>query len=91
MDKDKIAGWRGSLDRMLQVFNVSIVLASAFINLDYIPFSQTELTLSTNVIVGQTHDEVVKMNSQFKDLHRDVKQVGIKPPFCLPPLIVFRC
>jgi hypothetical protein len=87
MDKDKIAGWRGSLDRTLHVFNVSTVLISACMNLYHIPFSQTELTLSTNVIVGQTHDEVVEVNSRVKDLQGDVKEVkevGINPLSTLP-------
>jgi hypothetical protein len=87
MDKDKIAGWRSSLDRTLQVFNVSIVLASASI---LTPSSQTELALSTNVIVDQTHDQVAEVNSRVQDIQRGIEEVGINPPFCLPTLIVFR-
>jgi hypothetical protein len=47
MDKDKIAGWRVSLDRTLHVFNVSTVLASASINLHHVlrPSSRSPPTL----------------------------------------------
>ena len=85
MDKEKIAGWRASLDRTLHVFNVSTVIDfQRFPKL--IPSSQTELTLSTNVIVGQTRDQVVEANSRLQN----IEKVHINPSFSLTPLIVFR-
>ena len=51
-DKEKIAGWRSDLNRILHVFNVRFI-GSVWRLL--ILHSQTELTINTHVIVSDTH------------------------------------
>ena len=51
-DKEKIAGWKSDLNKILHVFNVrSIGSVWPLLTLH----SQTELTINTHVIVSDTH------------------------------------
>ena len=61
-DKEKIAGWRLELDRLLQVFNVS---PTGYLWLLLTLHPQTELTITTHVIVSDTQAVV-------SDVHRGV-------------------
>ena len=61
-DKDKIAGWKQELARILQVFDVRPV-SSAWHSLT--TFFQTELAINTHMFVADTYGLVV-------DIHRSM-------------------
>jgi len=75
-NKEKIAGWRSDLGRILQVFNVrSIVSARRSLT----PDSQTELAINTHVTVSETHAIVsglehnaTSTHIMVSDIHRTV-------------------
>ena len=71
-DKDKITAWRLDLDRILQVFNVrSAVTVRRALTLD----SQTELAISTNVTVTETHAIVSGLERNATSTHVMVSNI----------------
>ena len=63
-DKDKIAGWRLELNRMLHVFNVRSI---ASVGRSLILYSQTELLMNTHAVVSGIEHSV-------RDIHRTIVQ-----------------
>ena len=60
-DKEKIAGWRLDLTRILNVFNVRSI---ASVGLSPTPHFQTELAINTQIMVSDIHRTVVKGQEQ---------------------------
>ena len=57
-DKEKIAGWRVELNRILHIFNVrSVISAWSSLTIDF----QTELAVNTHTIVSDIRDDVSKI------------------------------
>jgi hypothetical protein len=57
-DKEKIAGWRVELNRILHVFNVrSVISAWSSLTVNF----QTELAVNTHTIVSDIRDDVSKI------------------------------
>ena len=68
-DKEMIAGWRLDLNRILHVFNVrSAASVRRLLNVR----SQTELAITTNVVVSDIHHEVVNTQTVVSDVYRGV-------------------
>ena len=64
-DKDKIAGWKSDLARILHIFNVRSIVS---VRLSLTRYSQTELAINTHVAVSDTHALV-------SDIHRTMAKV----------------
>ena len=68
-DKEKIAGWKSDLNRILHVFNVrSIGSVWRLLTLH----SQTELTINTHVIVSNTNVVVSDTHAIVSELEHNV-------------------
>jgi len=73
-DKERIAGWRLDLNRILQVFNVcsrSIVSVLRLLT----PDSQTELAINTHVTVSETHVTVAETRVTASETHAIVSEL----------------
>ena len=73
IDKEKIAGWRGELNRILQIFNVRSVISPMLASLS-ICF-QTELAIDTNATASDTHNIVSGTQIIVSDTHGIVSDI----------------
>ena len=71
-DKERIAGWRSDLNRILHVFNVrSVVSVWVSLTLRF----QTELAINTHVTVSETHVVVSNTHTAVSDTHTMVSDI----------------
>ena len=68
-DKDKIAGWRLDLNKMLHVFNVSSIVS---MGRPLTLYSQTELLINTNMAVSEIHQGVANTHAVVSGLEHSV-------------------
>jgi len=68
-DKEAIAAWRLELNRILHVFNVRSVTS---VRPSLTARIQTELSISTHVVVSDIHHDVVNTHTIVSDVHRGV-------------------
>ena len=68
-DKDKIAGWRSDLVRVLHVFNVRSIVS---VRLLLTQHSQTELAINTHVAVSELGQDVKITRAMVSDIHRNM-------------------
>jgi len=68
-DKDTIAAWKVDFNRFLHVFNVRPVIAVRTLLTAH---SQTELAITTHVIVSDVHHSVVDTCVMVSEIHRSV-------------------
>ena len=66
-DKEKIAGWRSDLVRILQIFNVRSIVSVWLLLTQH---SQTELAINTHVAVSELGQDVTSIRSIVSDIRR---------------------
>ena len=68
-DKEMIATWKSDLNRILHVFNVCPVITARILLTVH---SQTELAITTHVIVSDVHHGVMGTHAMVSEIHRSV-------------------
>jgi len=68
-DKETITAWNSDLNRILHVFNVSLVTP---VWLSLTAHSQTELTMNTYVTVSDVHRGIVNTHTMVSDIHHNM-------------------
>ena len=68
-DKEAIAAWKLDLNRILHIFNVCVVI---HIRLVLTARLQTELAVTTHLVVSDVHHGVVDTHTMVSDMHRNM-------------------